>query len=285
MGTSKDYDAPRTPEWGNIKRDVSNGGKNPQPVPPPPPQPVPPEPLPPDKQPQPNPLPPDLPRNLRPTVQRMNRTVGKFVRQQYEGGGGRGGGGAGGRRTGTNARRTATRVGGRLGRFFSAVSSLGAQAAAQQFGIANLLGLSAGDMVMALTDALCGTDATTPDDVDARNAVARLMDELLKGLTPAEVAARLERVPKGNDFARLIERFLTFYIHEQFNHAFYARLLARVGENNTVQYLKNGLHCIEWMLRDRTSSLNIQSINWAGSQGEEIISGVMDDVFAIFTGG
>lgn len=284
MGTSKDYNAPRTPEWGKVKRDVSNGGKNPLPVPPPPIAPVPPQPLPPDQPRQPNLLPPDLPPNLRSAVQRMNRTLGNFMRQQY-GGGSQGGGGTGSGPTGTNARRTAVRVGSNLGGFFSAVGSSGAQVAAQQFGIANLLGLSAGDIVMALTDAVCGVDATTPDDVDARNAVARLMDETLTGLTPAEVAAALERIPTGNEFTRFIERFLALYVHEQFNRVFYSRLEARVGKDNAAQYLKNGLHCIEWMLRDRTSSLNVQSIDWNASQGEQIISGIMNDVFAIFTGG
>jgi truncated hemoglobin YjbI len=198
----------------------------------------------------------------------------------FDGGGGTGGTGG----TSNNAVRTAQRVGRSLGSFFSSVGSTGALNATADLGVGNLLGMSASDIIMALTDVL-GGPATTPDDVDARNAMARLMDEQLKGLTPDEIVNALERIPTGAEFARLIERFFALYIHEQFNRIFYSRLEARVGKDKAAQYLKNGLHCIEWMLRDRVSQIDVQSIDWSGPQGDRIINGTMQTVFEIFTGG
>jgi hypothetical protein len=218
----------------------------------------------------------------------MSKTLGKFVGAQYgrgAGGGGVGGAGpGGGPGTGTNARRTAQRVGRNLGNFFSSVGSSGATIAAEQIGIDNLQGMSANDIVLSLTNKL-GGPATTIDDVDARNALARLMNERLKGLSSAEVIQALEVIPTGSEFIRFIERFFALYIFEQFNRVFYSRLEARAGKDKAAQYLRNGLHCIEWMLRGKTSRIDVGRLNWAGRQGGAIIDSIMDDVFQIFAGG
>lgn len=144
--------------------------------------------------------------------------------------------------------------------------------------------MSTNDIVMSLTDVL-GGPATSGHDVDARNALAKLMDERLKNLSPDEIVQSLERIPTGNEFVRFIERFFAYFIFEQFNRVFYSRLEARVGKEKAAQYLKNGFHCIEWMLRDRTAQIDVRTVDWAGRQGETVINSIMNDVFHIFTGG
>ncbi len=278
MGTSKDYGAPRTPDWGNVKRDVTRGGGNPEPIPPP----HIPEPLVPDQIPQQVPPPPDIRRPLA----RMANTLSGFISAQYGGGtsSGSGGGTPGNRATGNTARRSAQRVGRNLGGFFADVRDAGFQAAAERLGLGTLQGMSTKDIAMALTDRLVGP-ATTIDDVDARSALSRLMNETLKDLSPDEVVQALERIPTGNEFTRFMERFFAYYIFEQFNRIFYSRLVARVGEANAEHYLKNGQHCIEWMLRSHTERSDLASVDWQGPQGETVVNNIMESVFRIFTGG
>jgi hypothetical protein len=290
MGTSKDFDAPTTPPWRDLKRDITRNLPNPAPLPPP-------TPLPPDTPAEPTPDstpsqpsgPPPIPPDLLPRVNRMSRTLGKFVRAQYGRGGGGGSGGGGGGAGGgsgsgdSGARRSAQRVGQNLGRFFSTVATGGVAAAAQELGIASLEGKSTREIARTLTDALGGPAATT-NDTDARNALARLMNELLKDIPANQVPERLEQVARGPEFASMMYRFFGYYIFEQFNRIFYARL-QRLSQSSAAQFLKNGLHCIQWMLRNRTGDTDIRQVRWSGAEGAKFVADIMENTFRIFSAG
>jgi hypothetical protein len=292
MGTSKDFDAPKTPPWRDLKRDITRNLPNPAPLP------RPPDPQAPDDgtgpEPDPDapqaPGPPPIPRDLQPQVSRMSRTLGKFVRAQYGRGGGAasGGGGSGGAVGGggagdSGARQSAQRVGQNLGRFFSTVATEGVPVAAQEFGVATLEGKSTREIARRLTDAL-GGPATTTNDTDARNALTRLMNELLKDVPANQVPDRLEQVARGPDFANVLYRFFGYYIFEQFNRIFYARL-QRLNQSSAAQFLKNGLHCIQWMLRSLTESIDVRRIRWSSAEGAKLVTDVMERIFRIFSAG
>jgi hypothetical protein len=217
----------------------------------------------------------------------MSRTLGKFVQAQYGGTGGGGSARGSGRTRGgagpasTGARHSAQRVGQNLGRFFSTVATQGVPAATAEIGVASLEGKSTREVALALTDALGGT-ATTTNDTDARTALARLMNELLKNVIPTQVAERLEQIASGPEFVDMLYRFFGYYIFEQFNRIFYARL-QRLNASSAAQFLKNGLHCIEWRLRNRTKNLDIRRVQWSGAEGARLVGEVMESTFRIFS--
>lgn len=290
MGTSKDYGLPTTPDWTRAKRDVTSQSTNgnPAPIPPPPDPNDPNQPGPPFPAPN-QPLQPlVIPPALAPQIDRMRQTFGKFVTAQYSGGGGGGAGGGGGeggggtRVVGQAARQIGTRTGQNLGGFVSAVASSGLTEAARQFGVGDLSGKSAREIALTLADALCDPGVTVPE-VDARAAVGELMNDLLKGATTEEVETRLSAAATGPALADLLYGFFGNYIYQQFNRSFYKHLQEK-NPARASQYLRDGRHCIKWLLRAEVRNIATANIQWSGAQGKAIVTGIMDATFRIFTG-
>jgi hypothetical protein len=161
------------------------------------------------------------------------------------------------------------------------VATSGVTVATIKFGIGTLEGKSTREIAMSLTDAL-GGPATTMNDADARSALARLVNELLKDIPPLQVEDKLQQIARGPDFTSMLYRFFGYYIFEQFNRMFYARL-QRLNQGSAAQFLKNGLHCIQWMLRNRTENIDIRRIRWGGQEGAGLVSEVMESTFQIFS--
>lgn len=189
----------------------------------------------------------------------------------------RGGGAMG---AGRSAQNTARSVGG----FISSVGSVGLQQTLESFGLSEFVGKSAGEIIPALVDKL-GGPASTINDSDARNALSKLMKEILGDLeTPEQVEEALEHVVAEEGLEDLISKYFGYYLYEQFCRVFYERLVNRVGRQDADSYLKSILDTIKASLSLKVSGRDLSQIDWRGAEGQNISDNILQETFEIFGG-
>lgn len=243
MGTSKGYEAPKTPQWQALKSQVSRRSAD-----------------------------------GRPSLERSRGIVSDFIRA---GGGSRaiarGGGSMGG---GRSAQRAAARV----ASFASAVAAGGLPFALEQVGLGQLVGRPIGEILHGLLDFL-GGPASTIDDVDARNALSRLTDEVLGPLTtPEELEAVLAGFAEAPRLGDLLCTFFAFYIYEQFCRVFYERLVARVGDRTAESFLEGILDFVRSVILEHHLERDVTRVDWTGAEGQEFAIDLMERTLDVFGG-
>ncbi len=243
MGTSTGYEAPTTPDWSDLKGQVTRAA-----------------------------------RNGSASSTAANDALRGFI--QTSGGAhniSRGGGAIG---VGRSAQNTAQGMAG----FISTVGSDGLQQALNSYGLSEFVGKSAGEIIPALVDKL-GGPASTSNDSDARNALSKVMDELLGDLkTPEQVEDALEQVMAGEALEGLLSTFFGYYLYEQFCRVFYERLVNRVGRSNTDSYLNSIFDTIKSSLALKASGRDLSQVDWGGPEGQNITDTILQDTFEIFGG-
>jgi hypothetical protein len=243
MGTSSGYEAPTTPDWGNLKGQVSrtaSGGYVSQ-------------------------------QSARNTLKDFIGTSGGARNVS------RGGGSIGAGRSAQNTAR-------RLANFVSSVGALGLRQALESFGLAEFVGKSATEIVAALVDKL-GEPSSTINDVDARKALSRVMNDRLSDLeTPEQVEETLSQIIEGEDLESLLAQFFGYYLYEQFCRVFYERLAKKVGVSNADGYLSSIFDTIKSALEYMTHDRDLSKIDWAGAEGQRIAAQILQDTFEIFGG-
>ncbi|MBI1830513.1 MAG: hypothetical protein HYR84_03570 [Planctomycetes bacterium] len=193
--------------------------------------------------------------------------------------GGAGGGHGGGTVAGGRAARA---VAGRLGGFISDVGRVGLDEALRGSGWADLVGRPVQEILAALLDRL-GGQASTIDDVDARMALSCLQD---KYFADAATAAELEQRLSGQvgQIEIILQDFFGFYLFEVFCRVFFERLVQRVGEARANSFLDQIGDFIKSTLANRAAGRDLSRINWAGSEGQEITSDIMETTLNVFGG-
>ena len=188
-------------------------------------------------------------------------------------GGGSGGGGVG---TGHAARAVA----GRLGGFVADVGSVGLAEALQRAGLGELVGRPVGEVLNGLLDYLGGS-SNTLDDVDARAALSKVRDELLRD---AETAEEVEAIlaAQATDLGSLLQQFCGFYLFELFCRVFFERLVQRVGETRAYSFLTDIEAFIRSALANRTFGKDLATLDWSGSAGQSLITELMETTLQVF---
>ena len=243
MGTSSGYDAPTTPDWGNLKGRVSRTA-----------------------------------RDGYVSQQSARNTLKGFI--GTSGGArniSRGGGSIGGGRSAQNTAR-------RLANFVSSVGAVGLRQALESIGLAEFVGKPANEILPSLVDKLGGPSSTI-NDVDARNALSRVMNDLLGDLeTPEQVEEALSQIMEGEALESLLNQFFGYYLYEQFCRVFYERLAKSVGSSNADSYLSSIFDTIKSALEYITHDRDLSQIDWTGIEGQNIADQILQDTFEIFGG-
>jgi hypothetical protein len=204
------------------------------------------------------------------------RIVGHFIQQN--GGAARmsRGGGSGGTIGGSAGRAVAQRLGG----FISTVGEVGLTEALRREGLADLVGRPAQEILAALLDRL-GGPASTIDDVDARTALARLQEELLKDArTPDDVERVLQEQAASLD--TMLRDYFGAYLFEQFCRVFFERLVQKKGEPKALAFLADIKEFIKATLVNRVGRRAIGKIAWAGQEGARLCADVMQATLEVF---
>lgn len=241
MGTSKGYDAPTTPQWGDLKGKVSK-----------------------------------LAKEGRPGPGNSRQLVGQFIRAN--------GGSHGVSRSGGMGARSAQAVARNLGSFLSLVNSVGFAEALKQAGLEHLRGKTTSDIILSLIDYF-GEDASTIDQVDARNALSQLMDELFNDAEGIDgIGQILEGYSQPDNLSQLLERFFGYYIYQQFCRCFYERLASKVGNAQADAFLSDILDYIKSEIAVLSLDRDITQIDWNGQEGEAICVEVLEKTLDVFGG-
>jgi hypothetical protein len=246
MGTSKGYSAPTTPQWSRLKGDVTRVSKN-------------------------GSVPSDTARSI---VRDFVRTNGGAELMSGGGGGGTGG-----------SHQAAPTAGRRLANFTRSVASSGLSAALREIGLGELIGKSAGEITLSLLNKLC-EDGSTFDEVDARNAMSDLTNELLKDTTSYEqVEAVLEQKFTLEALEGHLLTFFGYYLYHHFCRAFFDRLCTKHGEQVTIGFLGSIRDFISSELKVQTFGKNLSQVDWSGDEGKAIASEIMHSTLMVFEGG
>lgn len=179
--------------------------------------------------------------------------------------------------------RAAQRTAVNLGAFLSDVASVGLHEALSRAGWSDLVGRPTHEFLNALIDRLTG-GASTIDEVDARNALARLQDRLLDDASTIEDVERILGAEAANLDALLAE-FFGYYIFEQFCRVFFERLVQRVGEGRASSFLKDIEAMIAATLANRTAERDLAAIEWEGKEGRDIVIEIMETTLQVFETG
>jgi hypothetical protein len=202
--------------------------------------------------------------------------LGHYVQQN--GGAARmsGGGGSGGTVGGSAGRAVAQRLGG----FISAVGEVGLEEALRREGLADLVGRPLQEILAALLNRL-GGPASSIDDVDARTALARLQEEILKGAqTPGDVEKILKEQALELDV--VLRDYFGLYLFEQFCRVFFERLVQKRGESKALAFLDDIKEFIKASLVNRVGRRALSKIAWAGAEGAKLCSEIMHATLTVF---
>ena len=249
MGTSKGYEAPSSPQWGKMKGDVTRQSKG-------------------------GSVSPNKAYQLLRTFVRTSLGYGGGQR----GNGGSGGGGGGGGQHGQSAIAT----GGRLAGFAAAVANRGADDALHKAGLAEWVGKSAQEVILALVDYLAAKGGTF-DEVDARSAIDDLAEELLgTAETYDQVKMVLEETMQLAKIGSLMFRFFSYYLFRMFCRTFYEHISPKRGESKTEGYMNNIKEVVKSALEFFTFGKDPARIDWAGAEGKTISEEVFNQTLQIF---
>ncbi|HEX9961467.1 MAG TPA: hypothetical protein VGB00_11075, partial [Pyrinomonadaceae bacterium] len=189
-------------------------------------------------------------------------------------GGGKGGGGGG-------FGRAAALTGQRLGGFLSRVADVGLTEALREFGLSDLIGKSAEDVINGITDAF--TDpASSLDEEAARVALYELNKELLQECdTFEEIEESFMEVVDEPGIVKTIVDFFSRYIYRIFCRDFYEGWQKKAGADQAAQKLEDVKGYIFSSTRNRFTG-ETTNRNWAGNDGLRASEQILRDTIDIF---
>lgn len=193
-------------------------------------------------------------------------------------------GGSGGITHSGGGGRAAQKIAGRLANLISSISTRGLSETLQDSNLTSLVGESASDISVGLLDFLCD-DGSTLDEVDARNAMSNLIEDLLLGATSYEqVQQVLEERLQLYAIESLLIHFFGYYIYRRFCHTFYEEITTKHGEQKSSSFLNDIKRCIDEDLRYKTFGRKTVEIDWIGHEGQSLIDEILQDIVTIFGG-
>lgn len=246
MGTSKGYQAPTSPQWRQLKAEITRASSS---------------------------------GNVSDAQGRQ--ILGNFIRTNG-GSHGMSSGGGGADAGSTGSGRAARRAGSNLARFAGAVASQGLAKALDDMGLGHLVGKSAGEIVHTLVNELCD-DGSTLEEVDARKAMSDLNSKLLENTTTyEEVVQALEQQMRPESLGPLLFQFFGYYLYHRFRRVFFERLVRKHGEETAATFLGSIQNLITSLLKAKTLGRDLMRVAWAGQEGQTMAQEIFQVTLEVF---
>ena len=186
------------------------------------------------------------------------------------GGGLTGGGGA------------ARRVAGGLAGFVSEVGRSSLDAALRGWGLAELIGRPAGEILEAIIDR-CGTDGATLEEVDARNALSDVMHERLDAATTAaDVEAILAATADQEGLIDLLADFFGLYVFHAFCRSFWGHVAEKEGADRADGLMGEVRDYIVSAVENATVDVDVTRIDWLGAEGQRLAADIFERTLRVF---
>jgi hypothetical protein len=177
---------------------------------------------------------------------------------------------------------SAVNAGRNLSSFIKSVSSQGFEKTLEETGLQHLRDQKAGDIIFSLLDELCG-DGSSIDEVDARNAMYDLENELLEGTDSYEqVSNILNAELKLESLDKILFSYFGYYLYHIFERIFHERIFQRKGETELHKIMPQIKTYIKKELKYQTAEIEISKVDWQTKEGQEIIESVLHQTLSVF---
>lgn len=176
--------------------------------------------------------------------------------------------------------KTAAKLGGFIYGFISSGGNL--EAALQQTGLLDLSTKSVSDIINHLIE-YCSGPASTIDDGAAKEASRILLEELIADAQSLEeMQERLRAYFDKVTLEEMIIKYFGYYIHEHLSKMFYEKLLKDKGKSACTNLFKEIQEFIVVRLGQLHKKNPLDTINWGGEAGLNIIKQIQQDVLKVF---
>jgi len=193
------------------------------------------------------------------------------------GGGGRGGSRGGGKHSGSAAVRGAAQ---RIGSFFANVEKYGFRTALEKAGLKQIDQMTPAELALAIADVL-GGDASLFDQTAVRDAIAELMQNLADGPQSLEAFGEV-LAQQAQNIESIIESFLGNYVFEMFCSTTYKGVLETPGPAKAESLAGQVRDYISAKLSDISSSRNLSTVDWTGTEGAKMVDSLIGQTVEIF---
>lgn len=172
----------------------------------------------------------------------------------------------------------------KLGRFFSSFTSSGnnLREALEGAGITDLQNKSVSDIINHLIE-YCSGVASTIDEIAAKEATRKLLEELISNVeTIEEMEELLTNKFEVETSEDMIIRYFGYYIYEHLDKWFYEKLIKDKNQpdcNNLFRQIKDFIF---------ESLINIQRVNplhdidWGSNDADRLIKNIQQDILTVF---
>ena len=173
-------------------------------------------------------------------------------------------------------------IGRNIARFINSLANQGLENTLREEGLNHLIGRPAKDVVLTLMDQLSG-NANTLDQVDARNALSDILNEILDiAESFEEIESIFSKIIEENTLEQLLTRFFGYYLYRQFCRVYYERLVTRHGEKIAKEFLTSIKQTIIALINLKTYDRNLYESNWNGQDGIQLSTEILEETYRIF---
>ncbi len=213
----------------------------------------------------------------------FGRYVNALKTAGYGGSGSGGSGGTGGGKGGNkggSAARSAIVTGQRLGGFLSRVSEIGLTETLKELGLADLVGKTAEEVILGLTD-FFADPASTLDEEAARVALEQLYQEMFYNTEDIEeMEAAFSEKLNDQGVLKTVADFFGKYLFHKFCRDFYEDWEKKVGHTQANQKLDEVKDYINSSIKAEFAGDNDN--NWVGEAGFKASEQILRDTLDIF---
>ena len=166
----------------------------------------------------------------------------------------------------------------------SRVAVVGLPRALREAGLAHLIGQPVGKFVRGLIDHFCGPGSTF-DQVDARNAMARLTERLLDDAeTPEQVGEILAGLVERDELGSILAEYFGYLVYEEFMRAFYEQVLQHHGDARAESMAEDIIDFVLKATENQTLDIALMDVDWFGGEGRQMAERVMEQTLRVFAG-
>ncbi|MFO0355986.1 MAG: hypothetical protein ACK50A_03455 [Sphingobacteriaceae bacterium] len=178
--------------------------------------------------------------------------------------------------------RTAKSLGAFLGAFVSSSGNI--QTAFTQVGITDINGKPLNEVLNNLIE-LCSGPSSTIDDVAAKSASQKILEELAANAESIEeFQTNLEEVLSRESLEDIIIRYFSYYIFEHLSVMFYEKLVVDKGKTECDDLFRQIKNFINEKLQNINRTNPLDGLDWGSADADRLIKNIQVDVLKIFEG-
>ncbi|MBN4047212.1 hypothetical protein JYU05_01555 [bacterium AH-315-P13] len=176
--------------------------------------------------------------------------------------------------------RTAKKIGTFLGAFSSSGNNL--QETLDNIGLTDLKDKSVSDIINHLIEYCSGT-ASTIDEVAAKEATRKILEELVSGANSIEeMEEMLASKFETNTSEDIIIKYFGYYIYEHLDKWFYEHLIKKRGQTDCNNLFRQIKDFIFESLRDVQRVNSLQNLDWGSDDADRLIKNIQQDILTVF---